>query len=154
MKLFKNKKSIAGQKAGDIAAGWIAAGIEKIQCKWADAMAVIFSKMSSGWIKAVTISCVLLMAGISTTLVVSGFGRPVKMFKIPSEMTKPLPLLQPPRYNPAIPEGLLKRIEKFRRYLDSLSTTPAGRHERDSLMRVRPGLMDSLKRIEAVYCRK
>jgi hypothetical protein len=153
MKLFKNKKSIAGQKAGDIAAGWIAAGIEKTQSKWAAVMAKLFSKMSSGWIKAVTISCFLLMTGISTTLVVSGFGRPVDMFKIPAVMTRHLLPLQPPRYDPAIPEGLLKRIEKFRRHLDSLSTTPAGRHERDSLLKIRPGLMDSLKMIESVYCK-
>ena len=43
------------------------------------------------------------------------------------------------------------RIERFRRYMDSLSRNVSGRLVYDSIVKRRPGLMDSLALIEHMY---
>ena len=45
-------------------------------------------------------------------------------------------------------------IQAFRHYLDSLGQTTQGRLWRDSLLKRRPGLLDSLRAIEEVYLRE
>ncbi|WP_162944812.1 hypothetical protein [Flavisolibacter nicotianae] len=45
----------------------------------------------------------------------------------------------------------VERIERFRRYMDSLGESPTGRKHRDSLLALSHGLMDSLRMIETLY---
>lgn len=44
----------------------------------------------------------------------------------------------------------LGQISKFRKYMDSLSSTEEGRVIYDSIMSVRPGLLDSVRHIENI----
>lgn len=45
----------------------------------------------------------------------------------------------------------ITRINHFREYMDSLSRSSRGRSEYDSILKARPGLMDSIKIIEEIY---
>jgi hypothetical protein len=44
-----------------------------------------------------------------------------------------------------------KRIERFEKYLDSLCSTAAGKEKYDSLIRLHPGLIDSLFKLKEIY---
>ena len=50
-----------------------------------------------------------------------------------------------------IPKEQYNRIHAFKLYLDSLAESKTGRRLYDSIVGSRPGLMDSLKMIEAYY---
>lgn len=45
----------------------------------------------------------------------------------------------------------LEAVRAWRRWMDSLQTTPAGEVVYDSIVRARPGLLDSAKEAEAYY---
>lgn len=45
----------------------------------------------------------------------------------------------------------LDRIHRYKAHLDSLALSPAGRLRRDSLLGVRPHLMDTLNYLENLY---
>jgi hypothetical protein len=45
----------------------------------------------------------------------------------------------------------VERIELFRRHMDSLGESAPGSKHRDSLLALRPGLMDSIRMIEQLY---
>ena len=48
-------------------------------------------------------------------------------------------------------DEVLRRLERGRKYLDSLARTPALKEKFDSLIWARPGLLDSLKQAEDYY---
>ena len=52
---------------------------------------------------------------------------------------------------PSGSERDIMRINRFKRYIDSLSKSPTGRQVYDSILKARPGLMDSIKVIEQIY---
>lgn len=45
----------------------------------------------------------------------------------------------------------MKQIRALRSYMDTLSVTEGGRKTRDSILEARPGLMDSIRILEAMY---
>lgn len=45
----------------------------------------------------------------------------------------------------------LKRIAAFQRHLDSLLRSPSGKQQYDSIARLRPGLLDSLRMVRDYY---
>jgi hypothetical protein len=44
-----------------------------------------------------------------------------------------------------------KKLERFRRYMDSLVQSPSGKKTLDSILFSHPGLMDSIRLIENIY---
>jgi hypothetical protein len=76
----------------------------------------------------------------------------------PSEILKSNPITVP-RHVDKTGEGIrafitaedIRRIKLFRRYMDSLKNTNKGLLIHDSIIRVRPGLMDSLIEVERLY---
>jgi len=51
---------------------------------------------------------------------------------------------------PLLDDGY-RRIRQFRRHMDSLAGTREGKRVYDSLLRTRPGLLDSVRLIELIY---
>jgi hypothetical protein len=45
----------------------------------------------------------------------------------------------------------IRKIERFRLYMDSLGRSLAGKKTRDSILLSRPGLMDSIRVVESLY---
>lgn len=52
---------------------------------------------------------------------------------------------------PVLTEKQYRNIQRFKKYMDSLQTSKAGKIKFDSIMKARPGLMDSVDFIEQVY---
>jgi len=154
MKLFRKNKDRGSLSAADAAAGWIAAAIEHVQRKWAAGMTKVFSRLSHRAEKAITICCFLLMAGYSTIIVAAAFNKPDNLFHMTAHLVKLHPIVTKQPVNGVLPEGVASRINRFKKYLDSLSTTKDGIKVRDSLLKTRPGLLDSLQQIETIYCHK
>jgi hypothetical protein len=85
----------------------------------------------------------LIRAFRPNAAVVTFFTHPPAAAKLPSQVSsKPEEMTQsrePPE---------MDRIKRFARYLDSLQASPSGKARYDSLVRLRPGLIDSLKLIQ------
>jgi hypothetical protein len=72
---------------------------------------------------------------------------------------KPDQVVVPKYYNQAdtdvneslVTEKDIMRINRFKIYMDSLSLSTEGKAEYDSILKERPGLMDSIKAIEGMY---
>jgi len=52
---------------------------------------------------------------------------------------------------PVLTEKQYRNIQRFKEYMDSLQTSKTGKVKFDSIMKARPGLMDSVDFIEQVY---
>lgn len=55
---------------------------------------------------------------------------------------------------PALSDKVIKNIQRFKNYMDSLQHTSSGKVKYDSIIRARPGLMDSLFLTESLYKQK
>ena len=55
---------------------------------------------------------------------------------------------------PALSDKVIKNIQRFKNYMDSLQQTSSGKVKYDSIIRARPGLMDSLFLTESLYKQK
>lgn len=64
---------------------------------------------------------------------------------------KTIPLQKNSKIIPGIGEQELLKIQKFKTYIDSLSATPRGRRIKDSLLRKRPHLIDSVNFLISLY---
>lgn len=52
---------------------------------------------------------------------------------------------------PSVSERDMIRINRFKKYMDSLKKSVNGRQAYDSILKTRPGLMDSIQVIEQIY---
>jgi len=50
-----------------------------------------------------------------------------------------------------LPENELNKIENFQKYIDSLSKSVSGQKVKDSILKFRPLLMDSINQLEKLY---
>lgn len=122
-----------------------------LQRKWAKWMDRRYNSLSIRKKKLVLFSfCLLwlLALGFLTTkaiLLPAANQKWDSKIKIPkTEMTSPEQML-------ALPKSTLARIRSFKSTLDSLGKTESGKRTRDSLLRLRPGLSDSIAEIERLY---
>lgn len=92
--------------------------------------------------------CLLFLAG-SLTVAVSGFQKEAAFPSVSAMHFIPL-LKEDPPPGP-VPSKALERVHRFKRYLDSLRFTESGQARRDSLLRARPHLMDTLNYLENIY---
>jgi hypothetical protein len=105
--------------------------------------------------KKMLLACFCLCFGsLCIIAMVSGFRREALSLPMPRQVRLPPRSLEsgepPPQVNGLSP-AVEDRIEGFHRYLDSLRVHPETKHEYDSLVRSRPGLIDSLLTIERTY---
>lgn len=64
---------------------------------------------------------------------------------------KPIPIESDKTVAPVITKAEFLRVQKFKIYIDSLSTTTQGRKRKDSLLHNRPQLMDSVNFLINLY---
>ncbi len=153
---WNNKKPSAGQDLRQWRmAAKIAAGLHWVQRSWADCMNKSFGRLSPRGRKWALLLFFFGMMIYSGLLVVSAFKQGIHFIDAPVKLSLPdvLRKTSPPPASPGQPSFLLP-IKKFRHYLDSLGSTENGRLIRDSLLRKRPGLLDSIRQIEKVYCKE
>ncbi|WP_207515935.1 hypothetical protein [Longitalea luteola] len=114
-------------------------------------------KLSAGGKKAFLFAVCLLFGGMSLYLVVKPFWRP----SAPDASIKPKAISVPEHANKTGDENLyprvlvteadIKEVRDFKRYTDSLKNTANGRSLYDSILRARPGLMDTVGMLEELY---
>jgi len=154
MKLFRNKKTAKSNNAGDKAAGWIASGISRIQNSWAKAMDRCFNRRSLKTRKALLLAALLFIVAYSSLLLAFSFKSPGLARIKPVAIMQPMGIGKTATLLPTGMPAFIRRIENFKRYLDSLDHTESGKRIRDSLLLRRPGLLDSIQQIETIYCNK
>ncbi|WP_205514344.1 hypothetical protein [Longitalea arenae] len=99
----------------------------------------------------------LVFGGMSLYLVVKPFWHPSK----PDSSLKPQAISVPEHANKTGDENLhprmlvteedMKEVWNFKRYMDSLKSSVNGKSLYDSILRARPGLMDTVGMLEELY---
>ncbi|TRW24224.1 hypothetical protein FMM05_10335 [Flavobacterium zepuense] len=155
MRLFKNKKNNTADAAKGIIAENLTSFYNKLQSGWAGWMSQHTSTLSKrDWM--LSLACfILLTGGYSTYLMVSGFtGTSAVISNNVSNIRKPAYTGQAEesqKTGAPLSDSEYARILRFRKYIDSLAADPSGKKVYDSIIQKRPGLMDSLNRVENYY---
>ncbi len=152
MFLFRRKKTKKKETEAlgrDKLAAVFARCIVRVQSRWAAWMQRQSERLTSRGKKTVLVLCCLLTAGYSATVIIKGIsrGKPVDIGITPIRIPPEIKDMQAHGQDTQV----MERIRLLRTYLDSLATTAAGRKTADSLMKARPGLIDSLYYVEKIY---
>ncbi len=126
----------------------------EMQIRIAQSLQISFERLSP-WAKNVCVIFFLLSCMTTFTCIIAS------SIKIRSPVNKQFYLINFERAQIAnkvrmdLPTHLLnapdeKRIRQFRKYMDSLSQSKSGSVLRDSILKARPGLMDSIRRLENI----
>lgn len=103
------------------------------------------------WI-VILISFTLFTSSYCIYRIVAGFSQTTTNTITITPITKPTTAMQMGKQmidsNLSISKIELESIVHFRRYIDSLGRSPTGKKLRDSIMQIRPGLLDSLTIVE------
>lgn len=123
-----------------------------LQTKWAIMMNMLIGSLPTKLKWPVMICFFACMFSFSGLLIIEGLqGKGLKVsINVDAAQQPKIPFNGLPR-TAVQQEKLPVRIRKIRSTLDSLNRTGDGRKMLDSLIRHRPGLMDSLKKIESIY---
>jgi hypothetical protein len=157
--LFSKKKKKAEEpkesKVKDKVAKGIAGFLLSVQNKFASFMSGRINNLSSRSKQfSLAIFC-LMFGGCSIYAFLGAFRDSENSGKA----IKPDQVVVPKYYDqsdsefkePQVSEKVIIRINRFKKYMDSLSRSAKGRPEYDSILKARPGLMDSIKVIEEIY---
>jgi len=151
---WRKTKATPAPAAADKAAGWMAKRIIKAREHWVSAMNRLMSKLSPKGQKVFWVAGTIVMVCYCSSLIAFSFKKGnVATFKMGS-IQRPLTAVTAKSPFPAdVSKKALLPIIRFQNYLDSLAGTPDGKRQRDSLLKLRPGLMDSLETVERLYCK-
>lgn len=155
MKLFRKKTidaNTTGNPKTDAVAWLIFSGCMQLQLKWAGAMERLVQRLPKyGRVTVFLLAATCSMCA-SAYLVISSLRRtavPKLSFSHAS--------LQPGRREEhrqavaIVTPRDLDRLNRFTRYMDSLARSPSGKAAYDSIMRARPGLLDSARNTIQLY---
>nr|WP_199077425.1 hypothetical protein [Pedobacter sp. ASV19] len=122
----------------------------RLQCRWAAWMDARVNRLSGKAKMALLLAFSLLMISISVLVALTAV---TGKRKISIDTKLHLPHLEDHQQQPGtgLPVAVMGRIKRYKAYLDSLGTTATGQKTRDSLLRARPGLLDSIRSLEKVY---
>jgi hypothetical protein len=150
---IRNNRHDVEQK---VSKGSLADGIlyKRIRSAWAAWMARRTAGFTRSTWRVLLSLFVVLFGGYSVYLAVNGFTTKqaksisITPIKIPRHATQ---TGDTPKVAPQLSEAGYSRIKQFRIYMDSLALSPTGRATYDSIIKHRPGLMDSVRFIETYY---
>jgi|SRR6218665_1153422 len=155
--MFRRKKKTPTVESPvkDKVAGKIVTATLKIQQHWAAAMQSIAERIPVKKRKWMVILFILIGGGYSFYLIASSLsgshhqGLKITSIKTPKYITNAGDSLI--QSAGLIPESEYKKIKQFKNYMDSLNKSVAGKRIADSIMKARPGLLDSVIKLEAIY---
>lgn len=149
-KNMANKSQVANNPLRAILACWY----KYFQIKWVQVMNRCFAKLSPRHVKACFIVFVLLSSIWSTLQIVKNLSaEPAKTFVV-HHTTKPKNITESAEVksnSKNISEKEYQKLGRFRTYMDSLSASATGKATYDSIIRLHPGLLDSLRAVEQYY---
>ena len=151
MQSKKNKKEHIHPLKDKLARG-IAASLLSIQSRFA---VVMDSRINSLSIKAKQFCLLAFCLGFGGFSIYAFIG----VYKGNHKTMKPSQVSVPKYYDrtgtevrePPITEGNIKRINQFKKYMDSLIKSENGQAIYDSILKARPNLMDSILEVEMLY---
>ena len=155
--LFKNtkRKEQQGQYLFDKAAAGIVKGCIHVQMRWAAYMQRKTARLSHKAKMYCLLLFCLLSVGCSLYLILESFAGTSKKNLGLAPINVPVHAAQSGEEDTRsfllITKKEFERIEQFRLYLDSLGRSDTGMKIRDSLLSLRPGLMDSIRAVERLY---
>ncbi|ASZ13718.1 hypothetical protein CK934_23550 [Chitinophaga sp. MD30] len=118
--------------------------VEKVQRKYADFLNAKVKNWSPFSIKVLLVIFVLCYVSVTTIVLINAGSTMGTVTVNPTHQTAPRLVFE----NEVKPVYLTDRIKWFRHYLDSLKADKVGRNTYDSILAVRPGLIDSLTQLE------
>lgn len=129
--------------------------IDKTQRRCADYLTEKVKSWSRSRIKIALVIFCLIQGGASSYILVSVF-RPSRARINVEKVSIPSHIIQKDtsgrdEKEPVLSEKSYQRLKAFQSYMDSLQRDQAGRQIYDSILRVRPGLLDSITQIESIY---
>ena len=137
----------------DKVAARVAKLLLKIQVKFSEFMSACVSKVSPKRLRLLLVVFCLLGGGFSIYLITSSiFQDEIGGFKIEKiNVPKVYDGGNNLRSEQVVDEEIYKAIERFEWFMDSLRGSQMGLELRDSILKLRPGLMDSLELLKQIY---
>lgn len=132
-----------------------AIAIDKRQRRWATLLNQQAEKYSKRSKKTLLVIFCILFGGGSIYIMVRAIENPSEKLKI-ERMSFPRYATgadASSNFQPTVvlTEKQYRNIQRFKKYMDSLQTTTAGKIKYDSIIQARPGLIDSIVFIEQIY---
>ncbi|ALM50167.1 hypothetical protein AMR72_15455 [Flavobacterium psychrophilum] len=148
MGFWKKKKQ---ETAPGPVAFWLMEKKRNVKEWWVKQMVNLSSKLSISQQKILFIVICIFCCGYSSFLILQGFSV--------INDTKAIPInsiARPDSRKPIIKKedhksGEIARIRYLLSIMDSLKDNPSGKPQYDSIVRYRPGLLDTLKKLEEYY---
>ena len=153
-KLFKNKATVINPVQEKMAGLIVKKGIQ-FQMKWAGLMQRITERFSLqtkkiGLLTATITTCLYSLFIIAQSIVSKPKQSiPVSKIQMPQHIISNGDIRHP-EYS-LIPEKEYRKIIRFHQYMDSLGKTTNGRKIADSILKNRPGLLDSTLELKKLY---
>jgi hypothetical protein len=150
MKLGRKKEDNSPRL--DKMASLLATFLRTVQEKWATCMTRWTASLSKRALQVVVFLFCLLFGGASLFTFLDVFRQNAPTLMKPATLTVPKYYKQPGvALTPLLTPQDREYISRFKTHLDSLNSSLGGRAVYDSLLRERPGLLDSLRMIEDVF---
>jgi hypothetical protein len=152
-----NKQNESRIPVSEKAAASVGGMINRVQSKFGTVLNNKTSNLSKRGKIILFICFSLLFGGSSVCLIVKGITNSVEAYKNPTIRSITVPKHydktgMPGVKNPSVVSPAeMNRIRFFRRYMDSLSRSTHGSLLYDSIIRERPGLLDSISQVERMY---
>ncbi|MCT1523834.1 hypothetical protein [Sphingobacterium hotanense] len=149
----RHQKRDTAQRPSTVA-GALQTACKRVKGGWAVWMAKRTAGFSRRRWQVLLALFIVGFGGYSGYLTIAGFtGEGERAFSItPIKKPRHAPETGDDRNSsPQVSEAEYKRIRRFRLYMDSLARSPAGKSKHDSMVKHRPGLMDSVRFIEKYY---
>jgi hypothetical protein len=153
--LFRKKEKTYTDESNDRVLRQMVNACLRLQNCWAQWMERRTKHLSRRTLQLLLIAFIVLAGGYSIHLIGQSFsGNKVNAFSI-TPVKKPGHVLQTgdaaPQPDMIVSKPDFQGITRFRRYMDSLSQSHAGKATYDSILLSRPGLVDSIRFIEEIY---
>ena len=117
-----------------------------VQTRWADFMQRKTERLSVKGKKLFLILFCILTSTISCCIIITSFTTHSKQNYSVTAIHTPQHITGEQKERPSISNSVYSNIERFKNYMDTCD-----RHIKDSILRFRPGLMDSVLAIEQIY---
>lgn len=155
LRLFRKRKTTGTQEAPGQAQQWLAATITGFQKRWASFMQQWMERLSLRGKKVTVIAFCIVWSGYCFLILYRSFYNKKKTLFSITSIQQPAHITETGDLRIAndviISATDYLQITQFRKYIDSLWPFPAGKRLADSILLNRPGLMDSIRQLEAIY---
>lgn len=127
-------------------------GVNLRLIRWAAWLGQRACVLPRGQLKLLLALFCVLLAGLSTCVIISSFHPKRIVFAVTP--IRAVPLVEKRLAGPVITEADYQRLHRLRLLLDSLAQSKEGQHHLDSILKVHPTLPQTLYYLEKLYSRQ